>query len=386
MPSASLPDQGTPRPASGEIPALDGFRAIAIWLVMLSHVGMERLVPGQFGVTLFFFLSGYLITTLLRREFDRHGTISLRAFYFRRAVRILPPLGFAIALAAAMSLAGLLRPLYYPGLISDALFLSNYMPLSGVPIGLWSLAVEEHFYFVFPAIALLLFARSGARACAVFCAIACLVTLGVRLFEVARLEDFRYVNFWTHTRIDSILYGALLACWNNPVIDAEDRMPRRWVSYALALALLGFTFVYRDEAFRQTFRYSIQGIGLFLLFNAAIRDAGLVGRFLGTWPMLKSAELSYTLYLVHSIIVHAAEPLVAEVGYVPAMIGAIVVSILIAWGVNLAIERPLGRWRRSVERSWKEKSAKGGASGAEVDEAEAIAPVAMGSETLGQLR
>jgi peptidoglycan/LPS O-acetylase OafA/YrhL len=339
--------------AKGEIPALDGFRAIAIWLVMLSHVGFERLVPGQFGVTLFFFLSGYLITTLLRREFVREGTISLKAFYFRRAVRILPPLAFAIALAAGMSLAGLLPPLYYPGLITDALFLSNYMPLSGVPIGLWSLAVEEHFYFVFPAVALLCFVRGGAPACAIFCAIACVATLGVRIFEVARLEDFGDVNFWTHTRIDSILFGAILACWNNPVADCEDRLPSRWWSYAIGLALLASTFVYRDEVFRQTLRYSVQGIALIFLFNAAIRDAAFARRFLDSAPMRFVALLSYTLYLVHSLIVFAARPLEDSIGQAPAMVGALMLSFAIAWGVHVTIERPLGQWRRGVERRWR---------------------------------
>lgn len=347
----------TPVAAAGEIPALDGFRAIAIWLVMLSHVGMESAVPGQFGVTLFFFLSGYLITTLLRREFLRDGTLSLKAFYFRRAVRILPPLGFAITLAVAMSLSGLLPPLYYPGLVTDALFLSNYFPLSGVPIGLWSLAVEEHFYMVFPAIALLCFTARDARACAVFCAIACVVTLGVRLLEVARLDDFTNVNFWTHTRIDSILFGAILACWNNPVVDTRDRLPGRWASYAIGGALLALTFIYRDEAFRQTFRYSIQGVALMVLFNAAIRDAGFARRLLDSAPMRGVALLSYTLYLVHSLIVQAAKPFAAGIGTVPAMAAAIVISFAIAWGVYLAIERPLGTWRRGVERGWRERSA-----------------------------
>lgn len=336
-----------------EIPALDGFRALAICFVMLSHVGLERMVPGQFGVTLFFFLSGYLITTLLRREFLRDGTISLKLFYFRRAVRILPPLAFAVALAAAMSLMGLLRPLYYPGLITDALFLSNYLPLSGVPIGLWSLAVEEHFYFVFPTIALLCFSVGGPRTCAAFCAVACLVTLGVRLFEVARLEDFSNVNFWTHTRLDSILFGALLACWNNPVIDVRDRMPRRWISYALGVLLLAPTFIFRDEVFRQTFRYSIQGIALFVLFNAAIRDAQFARRILDSAPMRRIALLSYTLYLVHSIVIHAAEPWVDQIGTVPAMGGALIASFLVAEGVYRMIERPLAGWRRSVERAWR---------------------------------
>lgn len=341
--------------ASREIPALNGFRAIAIGLVMLSHVGLEQLVPGQFGVTLFFFLSGYLITTLLRREFLKSGTISFKAFYFRRAVRILPPLAFAIALAVAMSLTGALPPLYYPGLVTDALFLSNYMPLSGVPMGLWSLAVEEHFYFFFPLIALALLTRGGTRAAATFCVIACVITLGVRVFEVSRLEDFSNVNFWTHTRIDSILFGSILAFWNNPVIDPGDRLPPRWKSYAIGLALLAGTFLYRDEVFRQTLRYTIQGIALIFIFNAAIRDASGARRILDSAPLRFVAELSYTLYLVHSLIVWAFKPLADDFGTIPTMIAALLLSFAIAFLVYRLIEQPLGRWRRQVERESKAK-------------------------------
>ena len=73
------------------IPSLDGLRAVSILIVFVSHAGLDS-VPGGFGVTIFFFLSGYLITTLLRREFEADGTIGLGQFYWRRAWRILPPM------------------------------------------------------------------------------------------------------------------------------------------------------------------------------------------------------------------------------------------------------------------------------------------------------
>src|SRR5689334_10066848 len=74
------------------IPSLDGIRAAAVGLVFLAHAGLNERVPGNFGVTVFFFLSGFLITTLLRMEFDKTGRISLKAFYPRRTLRILPPM------------------------------------------------------------------------------------------------------------------------------------------------------------------------------------------------------------------------------------------------------------------------------------------------------
>src|SRR5438270_10676355 len=74
-----------------QIPSLDGLRAVSFMIVFLSHAGLGRFVSGGFGVTVFFFLSGYLITTLMRMEADKTGHVSLKLFYLRRAVRILPP-------------------------------------------------------------------------------------------------------------------------------------------------------------------------------------------------------------------------------------------------------------------------------------------------------
>ena len=65
-------------PSKGYIPSLDGLRTVAFTIVFLSHAGLDKIVPGGFGVTIFFFLSGYLITTLLRKEYDRYETINLK--------------------------------------------------------------------------------------------------------------------------------------------------------------------------------------------------------------------------------------------------------------------------------------------------------------------
>src|SRR5437016_5429614 len=80
-----------PEAAHFYIPSLDGIRAVAFLFVFVAHAGLGNVVPGGFGVTIFFFLSGYLITTLMRREAERSGTVSLRIFYARRFLRIFPP-------------------------------------------------------------------------------------------------------------------------------------------------------------------------------------------------------------------------------------------------------------------------------------------------------
>src|ERR1700722_17498771 len=89
---------------SSHIPGLDGLRGVAVLLVFLSHSQLG--VPGRFGpfgVTIFFFLSGYLITTLLQKEYDRAGTISLRDFYLRRVLRIVPPMLITISIVTAVT-------------------------------------------------------------------------------------------------------------------------------------------------------------------------------------------------------------------------------------------------------------------------------------------
>jgi len=73
------------------IPSLDGLRAVSFLLVFVGHAGLDRFVPGGLGVTIFFFLSGFLITTLMRNEYERTGGVNLRHFWLRRALRILPP-------------------------------------------------------------------------------------------------------------------------------------------------------------------------------------------------------------------------------------------------------------------------------------------------------
>lgn len=334
------------------IPVLDGFRAIAILIVLLSHVGLAHIIPGKFGVTLFFFLSGYLITTILRQEFELHRTVTLRIFYFRRIVRILPPMYIAIILAIGLGLLGVIDPIDVKLLFVDLLFLSNYIQGSGLPIGLWSLAIEEHFYVIFPLIATAAFHWRGPAFCAVLCAVLCGVALVLRIIEASDPDNLKYMAEWTHTRFDSILFGSILACWNNPVIDKRDQLPPARASYLIGLALLLVCFLYRDEYFRQTLRYTIQGIALILLFNTAIHDKGYVRKFLSHVVFQWIAVLSYSLYLVHSFILLACHRMLDSVSDHVASAAGIFISFSIAVLIFVAVERPLGRWRRTKERDW----------------------------------
>lgn len=328
------------------IPALDGLRATAILIVMLSHAGLGRVVPGGFGVTIFFFLSGYLITTILRLEAAATGTISLSAFYAKRFWRIIPPFAVSGATVILLIATGVLRaPITLSGLTADALFLSNYAPdlnIGGtLPMPLWSLNVEEHFYILFSAVFLLVLAPGTPRRAALLCGAACLGFLLLRVALALRGVELDRMFYWSHTRMDSILFGSCLALWNNPVVDRDAWRPR-WPSVAVALGALAICLVVRDEVFRQTLRYSVQGVALFVLFSYAIQAKGPIARVLGSRALRAVALLSYTLYLIHMPLVLLAEqhrlPLPDAVG--------LLLAFAYAWAMYLLVERPISRWRR----------------------------------------
>jgi len=352
----------SPRAAAGppalHFPSLDGLRALSFLLVFAAHSGLEGHVPGGFGVTVFFFLSGYLITTLLRLEGEAHGTIRLGAFYLRRVLRILPPFYFVLALAALAAMFGVI-----PGgvgasaLAAEALHVANYWIVrhgyEGLPAGTgvyWSLAVEEHFYLVFPCLYLLLlrFVKGNERRAAVLVGLAGVVLVWrcVLVYGLHSAEDRTYVA--TDTRVDSILFGCALALAGNPVLDARSVFSERawkWLLLPAGLLLLGFTFIYRDAAFRESLRYSLQGLALVPVFVVALRFPSWAPvRLLNGRALVFLGVLSYPLYLVHHVVLVAVEPLAVGLR-VPLAFG---ISFALAWAIHELIEKPSLRLRKRL--------------------------------------
>ena len=286
------------------------------------------------GVTIFFFLSGYLITTLLRREFDRNGTISLRAFYLRRACRILPPLFIVLILADLATVAGAftyqhLRP---GALLSQFFFFSNYHILAtgwtGARTGtapgttaLWSLAIEEHFYLLFPAFYLLLRRRmpSPRRQAAVLAGICAAVLLWRFVLILGLHASFDRTYVGTDTRIDSLLFGCILGVLGNPAMNATSarapsRIGRLWAPVLAPVALVAFLLVYpwpgnlgpalfRHTAISATVQYTIEGLALIPIFIVAVRFANRgVFRLLNHPAVVLVGVLSYSMYISEEII------------------------------------------------------------------------------------
>lgn len=344
-----------------QIPSLDGVRCLSFLIVFVAHAWPGHGVPGGFGVTVFFFLSGYLITSLLRKEYEASGRINLKHFYYRRILRIFPPMYITIAILIGATLIGVL-----PGVLSgealtfQSLFLTNYYSLfgthpHGIPEGsgvFWSLAVEEHFYMLFPFLAMLAMPRLSRGKQAIVICVMCALVLAWRCVLVIGFDvpDNR-TYYSTDTRIDSILFGCALAVWCNPFMDRPlvIKMRRRFVLYGLAGGMLLVGFVWRDPVFRETARYTLQGIALLIGFYLVIHDhKAWWFRWLAWKPVRFIGVLSYTLYLIHYSALYAFRLNFPEWNAASIGVAALAFSFVFAVTMYYLIEKPCARMRRKL--------------------------------------
>ena len=361
------------------IASLDGMRAVAIMIVFLSHAGLSHVVPGLFGVTVFFFLSGYLITTLLRMECERHGSANLRQFFLRRTLRILPPFYLILATIAVLtSCSVLVGGFHGQALTAQALFAANYWEIAGgvQPPGtevLWSLAVEEHFYLIFP-----FFYLAMRRALPdrwhqfILLMLLCAAVLAWRMLLVHHFSAIDLQSGSAHhprtchatdTRLDGLLFGCALAVWGNPALDATHIRRSHWLWLMLpsCVALLLATFVIRSVPFRETWRYTLQGLALMPIFITVIRHAdALPLRFLNWRWVSQLGVLSYAFYLTHTLMLEMVEhwlPAPADLSHVNLMLlrgtAALALTLAVSWLVHQCIEKPFLRLRRRLGSSTK---------------------------------
>lgn len=340
------------------IPSLDGWRAVAILIVLTSHLGLGHIVPGGLGVTIFFFLSGYLITTLLIQEHGRKGSISISNFYIRRALRLMPPLVTTLALIYSLTATGITQGnVSLTGFTAQLLYFANYYYLffdSGntTPAGtgiFWSLAVEEHFYLIFPFLFSVLFRRSNGRTLVVALIATCAITLVWRYALIGIWESPASRTYYaTDTRIDSIVFGCLLALGKNPMLESHSSTSLRMRDYffiASASTALIATLLIRNPAFRETLRYTVQGIALAPLFFYSIRfGSHWVFSPLNSRPMQRIGVYSYSIYLAHHIVIENMHAL-----RLPTALSLVVTAGIIgsyAFLMEKYIDRPCLRWRR----------------------------------------
>jgi peptidoglycan/LPS O-acetylase OafA/YrhL len=346
-----------------DIASLDGIRALAVMIVFVSHAGLADVVPGGFGVTVFFFLSGYLITTLLRREYEKTGTLSLHKFYLRRIYRIFPPLYLVLGLLIALKLSGVIPYPMSPGaVLAQLAHLTNYYlllfpavdfaPVVPYTVPMWSLSVEEHFYLIFPFTLLLLWRGRSHHKTALILAGACAAVLLWRCILVATLDNAAHYTYHaTDARIDSLLFGCIMALWLNPALDPAPKAigPRSWAAIC-ALAVIGLlvSFLYRSEAFRDTARYTLQGIALFPLFWCAVRYGNSPAfSWLNTRPLRALGLISYTLYLCHFAVIELTGKLLGVSGLTRGVL-AFALAVAFSAACYVLIERRFAVLRRRL--------------------------------------
>ena len=273
-PVGAREDAARARHGSTRLPGLDGLRALAITAVLVFHLDPTWLPGGFLGVDVFFVVSGFLITTLLVRERAATGTVDLPAFWTRRARRLLPAL--LVCVPASVLLARLTEGDLLVGIgrqVTGAFtFTSNWLEIGAgsdyfaatspqLLMNLWSLAVEEQFYLLWPVAVLLLLARvrrPEARAATTLgVAVLSSVLMAVRLDA----ENPTRVYFGTDTHVMGLMLGAALAfAWSAPhrawTVTPWWSAHRRQVA-AAALVTLGSLLALASETSALTFRGGI---------------------------------------------------------------------------------------------------------------------------------
>jgi len=332
-------------------PALDGLRGVAILFVLAAHSEIVNVyVAGMVGVTVFFVLSGFLITYLLLDELRDTGGIAFKAFYGRRALRLLPALGlYLVGIAILMPLLGLSMPVWeitWP----SALYLANYVQLFGVDLyansHLWSLAVEEHFYLLWP---LLVWLGATRR-------LKVLVTVLIGLV-IWRLGIGAYNPMWAYHSTDANAYalglGCLLAAAHHR--GWRVRLPRRTAEAGVfVLAFLSLVPVRGLDHLMEVGVWlppvAASLAALCVLAAIEIRPA-----FLGGTAIRWFGVISYSVYLWHAPMLRI--PALASNPF--TRLAAVGLAIGIAWMSWTWIESPIlrSKWRQRLLPSHRTRGA-----------------------------
>jgi peptidoglycan/LPS O-acetylase OafA/YrhL len=342
---------------------LDGIRAVAVLLVIVYHHAFITKF-GWIGVDLFFVLSGFLITTILIRSVgEQHYW---RTFYIKRAVRILPPLAI---LFVAVLLLGHHQSLI--GFIGYLIFLGNFVAVSHHSIALllplWSLAIEEQFYIVWPFLSRMLSVR-GLMLTSV--GLLCVEPL-VRWGAMSAHLTPDAISYLTPFRLDGLLFGALLA-----IMDATGSGRRlmagfggvfalgTWTSLLIAMELIP-SFQKSGQALPfNIFGYSIIAFGSFLTVGyVAWNETGFVSRILSLAAVNFVGRISYGMYLYHEVVLAVARHLLkiptgeaGDVGLHRLLIPDLAITLGLAFLSYKFIEMPCLKFGKARVEAMKPKA------------------------------
>lgn len=303
----------------GYQPALDGVRAIAVAMVLVFHLDLGFYSGGYLGVSVFFTLSGYLITSLLIRERARSGHISFSGFYLRRVRRLLPASLFCIGAVAVMASLGAfdrsgdLKPSLFGALFQVQNWVAlasdqSYADLFTAPSPLdhfWSLAIEEQFYWIWPVavagIATLLARRGRAgQFLPAMLLLFGLTSISAPITYALWGADATYFATWT--RMAEILAGAVLAAALTGRTAAVRTLPTAplqfvgWLSLALVLVAGAVLPAGEGLAYQGALPlFALCSVGLI----AGLQVQGPLRQSLAIWPLRHLGRISFGVYLYH---------------------------------------------------------------------------------------
>jgi peptidoglycan/LPS O-acetylase OafA/YrhL len=363
------------------VPALDGLRGVAVLGVLLFHAGLPLFSGGFLGVSTFFTLSGFLITSLLLRDHDQDGRLHLQRFWLRRARRLMPAsllalTGIAVYAAVAVSpdrltnlrgdlLAALLNVANWHFLLSG----QTYGDLAAGPSltqHFWSLSIEEQFYLVFPLIALLALRYGGRRlfvwvlgVLAVLSVASSALLAGAPAVAEAGGTGGPGAGYYaTNSRAVELLLGALLALWltgpgrvrrGRHQRPAAPRDVRGWSiagSLALLLLIAAWALVGLTDPWLLRGGLAVHAALVVVVLTAIMREAeggGPLSRLLASPPLRRLGQVSYGVYLFHWPLFLALDEGRTGLSGWRLFLLRVVATLLVAVASYTLVEQPIRR-------------------------------------------
>ena len=339
------------------VPGLDGLRALAVVAILLFHMGVSWMPGAVFSVTLFFTLSGYLVTSLVLVEHDGTGRLDLRRFWARRFRRLMPAALFTLSAVGVAGIAGLFEGERLRGDLGWALgYLSNWRSASASTgysdlftsetsplLHFWSLAIEEQFYIVFPLLAWLLLRRRRLM----MWTFAAIAVLGTVAMVATSSRNLAY--YGTHTRLAELAVGVVFA-FVFPVRKVWGPAASRWWSASglLALGLFIALLVGTKSSDPLVYDGALAGFAVVAtLMIAAVSVEGPMRRVFSWRPLVEIGKVSYPAYLVHWPVIVALDEERLGFGGLGMQVVRVAATAVLTVFIARLVEMPI-RTRRIV--------------------------------------